>query len=357
MARALRVIRFLGRAHDIAVGARSRGPRQRLRRQTSHIAEPRRLAAGAETALQQPYVEKLPMDVQLEIIARQLEQSPDFKVLRRLQPRDVFSQSSCERQLTGIIIDTETTGLGLDKAEVIELAMLKFLYSPAGEVLRVIGRFSELQQPANPIPIEISRLTGIWDETVAGCAIDPAAVEAFLADAAVVIAHNARFDSPIVQKAWPFFRNYDWACSLDEIPWQENGFEGAKLAYLLMGAGLFADAHRAIGDCQALLHLLSLPFGAEGKPALATLLAHARQTTVRIFAVNSPYDCKDLLKARGYRWSNGSNGLRRCWWREVAEGDFEAEISFLRDRVYLSPVDLPTQRITARERYSISAPS
>ena len=75
-----------------------------------------------------------------------------------------------------------------------------------------------------------------------------------------------------------------------------------------MGAGLFADAHRAIGDCQALLQILSSPFGAEGKPALATLLANARETTIRIFAVDSPFDRKNLLKARGYRWSNGTNG-------------------------------------------------
>jgi len=122
-----------------------------------------------------------------------------------------------------------------------------------------------------------------------------------------------------------------------------------------MSAGLFVDDHRAIGDCQALLHLLSSAFGAEGKPALATLLVNARETTIRIFAVDSPFDRKDLLKARGYRWSNGTNGLRRCWWRDVAERDLEAELAFLSASVFLRPVDLPTQRITARERYSTNA--
>ena len=141
------------------------------------------------------------MSAQLEDIARLLEQSPDFRVLRRLQPRDVFSQSHCEQPLVGIVLDTETTGLDLDKAEVIELAMLKFHYTPDGEVLRVIGRFDELRQPANPIPPEITALTGITDEMVAGRSIDPAAVEAFVADAAIVIAHNARFDRPIAEKA------------------------------------------------------------------------------------------------------------------------------------------------------------
>ena len=146
------------------------------------------------------------MSVQLEDIARLLEQSPDFRVLRRLQPRDVFSQSHCEQPLVGIILDTETTGLVLDKAEVIELAMLKFEYTPDGEVLRVIGRFDELRQPAHPIPAEITALTGITDEMVAGHSIDPAAVEAFIADAAIVIAHNVRFDRPIAENAWPVFK-------------------------------------------------------------------------------------------------------------------------------------------------------
>ena len=92
------------------------------------------------------------MSVELEDIARLLEQSPDFRVLRRLQPRDVFSQSHCEQPLVGVVLDTETTGLVLDKAEMIELAMLKFEYTPDGEVLSVVGRFDELQQPARPIP-------------------------------------------------------------------------------------------------------------------------------------------------------------------------------------------------------------
>jgi DNA polymerase-3 subunit epsilon len=204
---------------------------------------------------------------------------------------------------------------------------------------------------------EITALTGITDEMVAGRSIDPAAVEAFIADAAIVIAHNARFDRPIAENDWPAFKGVDWACSLDEIPWRENGFEGTKLSYLLANAGLFADAHRASGDCCALLHILSSPFGAEGRSALATLLANARQATIRIFAVDSPFDRKDLLKTRGYRWSNGTNGLRRCWWRDVAERDLESEFAFLRASVFLRPVDLPTQRITTRERYSTNAPS
>ncbi len=153
------------------------------------------------------------------------------------------------------------------------------------------------------------------------------------------------------------FKGVDWACTVWTRFPGENGFGGTKLAYLLADAGVFENAYRASGDCCALLHILSSPFGAEGRSALATLLATARQATVRIFAVDSPFDRKELLKASGYRWPNGTNGLRRCWWRDVAERDLEAEFAFPRASVLLRPVDLPTQRITTRERYSTNAPS
>jgi DNA polymerase-3 subunit epsilon len=123
------------------------------------------------------------------------------------------------------------------------------------------------------------------------------------------------------------------------------------------GRRSFADAHRASGDCCTLLHILPSPFGAEGRSALATLLANGRQATIRIFAVDSPFDRKDLLKTRGYRCSNGTNRLRRFWWRDVAERDLESEFAFPRASVFLRPVDLPTQRVTSRERYSTNAPS
>jgi hypothetical protein len=62
------------------------------------LPSPNRAARGScHTDLLQSYGEKLSMS-QLEDIARLLEQSPDFRVLRRLQPRDVFSQSQCEHR-------------------------------------------------------------------------------------------------------------------------------------------------------------------------------------------------------------------------------------------------------------------
>ena len=118
-------------------------------------------------------------------------------------------------------------------------------------------------------------MTGITDEMVAGRSIDPAAVEAFIADAAIVIAHSASFDRPIAENDWPVFKGVDWAWQSGRDSLARKWVRGDQALLLLADAGLFADAYRASGDCCALLHILSSPFGAEGKSALATLLANA----------------------------------------------------------------------------------
>ena len=279
--------------------------------------------------------------------------SPDHRVLRRLQPRKVFADSECAQPLVGIILDCETTGLDTNQAEVIELAMIKFLYTSDGVVLRILEEFCKLQQPKTPISAEITRLTGISNEIVEGRTIDPAEVDAFVADAEIVIAHNAKFDRPMVERVWDTFKSCNWACSLDQIPWREDGFEGTRLAYLVAHLGLFYDAHRADDDCRALLHLLGTPLGPEGQPALATLLANARASTTRLYAQYAPFESKDLLKSRGYRWSPGTSGSIKSWWRDLPTKDVEGELEYLRGHIFGGrPVDLPTMRISAVERYS-----
>src|SRR5258706_11427671 len=58
-------------------------------------------------------------------------------------------------------------------------------------------------------------------------------------------AHNAKFDRPMCEAIWPFFRNFNWACSCTQIPWKEEGHECVKLGYLLNDYGHFHNGHRA----------------------------------------------------------------------------------------------------------------
>lgn len=290
------------------------------------------------------------MTAPLDSIASVLEQTGEFRVLRRLAPLTDCPEPPEEPTFIGLVVDVETTGTDFAADEVIELGILKFEYGASGRIYRLLNTFNQMQQPAKPIPAEITRLTGITDADVVGQRIDDAAVARIAADAAVVIAHNASFDRQMCEGRWPVFAEKNWACSCHQIPWRDEGHEGLKLGYLLADLGFFHRGHRAVDDCHALLRLLDTPLRTSGRLTLSCLLETARRPTVRLWAQGSPIETKDLLKSRRYRWS----ASRRCWYVDLDEDQISIERSFLSEAIYRRPVtDLPADRFTARDRFSI----
>ncbi|EHP91327.1 Exonuclease RNase T and DNA polymerase III [Methylorubrum extorquens DSM 13060] len=265
------------------------------------------------------------MTAPLDDIASVLEQTGDYRVLRRLVPLTDCPDAPSEPTFIGLVVDVETTGTDFTVDEVIELGILKFEYGASGRIYRLLDTFNQLQQPAKPIPAEITRLTGITDADVVDQRIDDALVARIAADAAVVIAHNASFDRQMCEGRWPVFAEKNWACSCHQIPWREEGHEGLKLGYLLADLGFFHRGHRAVDDCHALLRLLDTPLRTSGRLTLSCLLETARRPTVRLWAQGSPIETKDLLKSRRYRWS----ASRRCWYVDLDEDQISIERSFL----------------------------
>ena len=277
-------------------------------------------------------------------MAEALGRSADYRVLRRLVPRTEFAPANGQATKTAILLDTETTGLDHNKDEIIELGMVKFDYLPDGRIAGVSDTFSAFNEPSIPIPPEITAITGITDDMVDGHRIDEAAVNAFVDEAVIVIAHNASFDRKFSERYWPVFEKKAWGCSTTEVDWRKHGFEGSRLGYLLNGAGFFHQAHRAVDDCHALLEVLALELPTTGAPALALLLDTARRRTVRVWAEQSPFDLKDSLKRRGYRWSDGSDGRPRSWYVDLCETAVDDEIAFLKAEIYLRDVERACRR-------------
>lgn len=153
---------------------------------------------------------------------------------------------------------------------------------------------------------------------VAGRVIDVKEVRDFLDQAAVVIAHNAGFDRQCSERFCEAFAALPWACSLNEVPWRDEGFEGSRLTHLATGYGLFFDGHRAVHDCLAGIEILSRPLRRSRRTGLDVLLKSARAARIRIWATNSQYELREILKARGYRWSDGSDGRPKAWYVNVA---------------------------------------
>jgi DNA polymerase-3 subunit epsilon len=265
--------------------------------------------------------------------AQALERSPNYRILRRLVPRLHYEDVAPGTPLMkGVVLDTETTGLNSQQDRVIELGMLLFEFDPvSGVVHRVLEVFDELEDPGFPIPPEVTAIHHITDDMVQGQRIDDARVERFLRDVQVVVAHNAAFDRPFVESRWPVFEQLAWACSVKDVPWKEEGFGSAKLEYLLQTQGFFYEAHRAETDCHALLELLSRRLPQRQQPVLLSILETLNQAQFKLYALGSPFETKDLLKQRGYRWSPEL----RCWTRLLStQEQLQEETQWLRRRVY-----------------------
>ena len=289
---------------------------------------------------------------QLETLAQTLEVTGDYRIIRRLKPRPRTIPPPGTQVRLGLMVDVETTGLDPRRDEIIELAMTPFTYGLDGAVFSVEESFQGLRQPSELIASEITAITGITNEMVAGQVIDPAAVAKFAAPASLVIAHNAGFDRRFLERFSDVFLTKPWACSLSQIDWAAEGFEGTKLAYLAQAAGFFYDRHRAMHDCLATVELLATRLPRSRVTGLSRLLDGARRVTWRIWAENSSFDLKDTLKGRGYRWNGDPGPQPRAWYIDVPEANREAEIQFLKTEIYRRDVDPLVRRIDAYDRFS-----
>ena len=286
----------------------------------SPVVQAQALPEGVDTAV-----------ANAEAMAQTLSQHPDFRVLRRLQPRTDYGPVSGQPTQRVIVLDTETTGLDARNEKVIELAMLSVLVDTAtGQPVGPVTLYESFEDPGKPIPPQITEITGIDDSMVQGQRIDDAAVTALVEQADLIVAHNAGFDRPFVEARWPVFARKAWNCSFAGIDWKKEGSGSAKLEFLASERGWFYDAHRAQVDCHALLQVLSSPL-ADGLTGLSRLLKGAGQTRYKLRATGAPFEAKDKLKSRGYRW----DGEGRVWWCSLASDDvLDAECAWLRAEVY-----------------------
>jgi DNA polymerase-3 subunit epsilon len=266
-----------------------------------------------------------------EAMAQALAQHPDFRVLRRLVPRSDYGAVNGQTTRRVIVLDTETTGLDSKSESIIELAMLSVLVDAvSGLPVGPVSIYESFEDPGKPIPAQITEITGIDDAMVKGQRIDDAAVTAMVQQADLVVAHNAGFDRPFVEARFPVFAAKAWGCSFQGIDWKKEGSGSAKLEFLASERGWFYDAHRAQVDCHALLQVLASTL-ADGQTGLSRLLTGAGQTRYKLRATGAPFEAKDKLKSRGYRW----DGEGRVWWCSLgSDAMLDAECAWLRAEVY-----------------------
>lgn len=311
----------------------------------------------------------IPM-LEIERAAQLLEASEDYRVLRKFRPRTYYADETWNlgdgrATRMGLYVDCETTSLDRETAEIIELGAVPFTYdAEAGVVFAVQGGMSWFEEPKGGVPAETTKITGITEEMVRGHHINDAAVADLLRGVSLVIAHSADYDRPIMERRLPIFAAQNFACSYREVPWPDFGCVGAKLENVLAGAcGEFYDAHRALDDCCVGVHCLAAA-RLNDRTALSYLLESARQPTTRVYAINSPFESKERLKAhRGpngerFVWSDGTRGRRKGWYIDVKPAAAETEIAWLMESVYPGSERrhaIATEQFTAKDRYSTRA--
>lgn len=261
---------------------------------------------------------------------------------------DAWLELNADIVRMGVVLDTETTGLNHQDDTIIEIGVRQFLFHrQTGEVLGLRKAYSSFQDPRRPIPAEITELTGITDEMVAGKEIEWPVVEAMFEESSLIIAHNARFDRPFIDKHSRVSREKIWGCSVKQVDWRGQGFTSSKLELLNVYHGFFTDSHRAINDVDALLYLLSLPVEKGTGTYLTELLGNAKKNQTQVIASSAPFETKDQLKSRGYSWDN----TNRFWNKVINKESLNEEMKWLEEAVYFGPFRGLTRDIALSDNF------
>ncbi|WP_231726062.1 MULTISPECIES: 3'-5' exonuclease [unclassified Sphingomonas] len=254
--------------------------------------------------------------------------------MRQLQPLQLATGPTGDAEspgpFGGIAVDVETTGLDPDKGRIIEIAMRRFRYNRDGFITDIGQPYSWLEDPGEPLPGEISAITGLTNADLLGQEIDAPAATRLLTSVSFVVAHNSAFDRKWIEERLPDARGLAWCCSMSQVDWRARGFDGRTLGYLLMQSGYYHSGHRASADVDALIQMLRHQ-DASGQTALSEMIATGSASSWLVRARGADITTKDDLSARGYRW----DVPKRVWWREVADDQLEAERAWLADHIYV----------------------
>jgi len=272
---------------------------------------------------------------------QQLEASGRYRVIERLNAPACYNQGEPVTARIGIVIDVEATGLDTANDKIIELGFIVFSYDAhSGLIYRILHSYGGFEDPLEPLQDIIKQITGISDEMVKGQKLDDNQINLWLEKADLIIAHNASFDRPMLERRLPITAQANWACTFSDIAWQDEDITSLKLDYIAYKLGYYFDGHRAVNDAQATLHLLTKALPCSGTLTMSALLTHARENSRRYFAIAAPFDRKDDLKARGYRWMadfvyvDHGKQKKGVWSKSVAQADIDAEQQWLTDTVY-----------------------
>lgn len=174
---------------------------------------------------------------------------PDVAAIYRMLPDHAQNLQFGLVEDDVVVLDTETTGLNPATCDLIEIAAIRMRGND------VVDEFQTYIDPGKRIPLEITELTGITNEDVAGAPSPREAVArlADFADTCNLVAHNASFDRDfIMRQAEPGELTGDWIDTLALSQIALPRFRTHRLVDLARAFDLHVPTHSAMDDTRAL---------------------------------------------------------------------------------------------------------
>lgn len=146
-----------------------------------------------------------------------------------------------------------------------------------------------------------------------------------LADAEIVVTHDARAMRGPVERAFPVAAGRPWICTRRDVDWRAVGLEEGTLPDALRQTGHFIGSDDPGARVDGLLRLLTHRTTSSSGTLLGGLLASACRTTWFVEAEDLPPAGERMVAAAGYSLVPGT----RRWWREVDGEHAAGEVEWL----------------------------
>ena len=156
-----------------------------------------------------------------------------------------------------VVVDFETTGLNPRKNRIMEIGAVRIRNG------QVVEEYSRFVNPQEPIPAEVTELTGISDAMVADAGTAETEIPAllkFIGDAAFA-AHNAKFDYSFLTEECARLGIEIHMPVIDTLEFSRRMYPSLKshrLGAVCKSLGIsLKNAHRAVHDARATAHMLN----------------------------------------------------------------------------------------------------
>ncbi len=253
-----------------------------------------------------------------------------------------------------LLVDAQAGGVDSEHAPLLEVAALPVTIGRVdGHVYRVGRPCVMFNDAGTSVPDAVVRRTGITDRMVRGHKLSPAPFAAMIAQCDAVIAFNAAFDRPLLERYIPQFETVPWLCAYSEIDWTAHGLlDGSLESLCARHAKIYLPVRRSVAHVDAMLDLVTAPWQ-DGTLPIVSLFDAGRKMRALIWAPNTRFEANDALRDRLYRFHQCKT-LGRGWYAYISPAAVTDEMKWLGQTIYGGrlPTNVRAVPVGARIRHA-----